>query len=146
VDARALPGENPATSREVEVDRRVVVVGAALLLIAVVGVGGWAAMNRQVPTPAAPEVRVGKEPGPSIDRPPEAREQVVVRYADGVTDERISSFEAQHGLRLAKEIPAVHARVYDVPAGHGTKEVIGWFTGEPGLVEYAERNGRMEAK
>ncbi len=108
----------------------------------------------EAPEPAPPltqdprgkGIRPGKQPGSSIDRPPSGSEQVVVKYADGVTEAQIASFEAKHGLKMANEIPAVRARVYDVPAGQTTQTVIGWFTSEPGLVAYAERNGTVQAQ
>lgn len=161
MDGGLHPGENLVAFGEDTMDTRVLVGAAALGLVALAGVGGWALMQSQTtppptppvaaPVPTAPprtkaDIRAGKQPDVTVGQPPAGQEQVVVKYAEGVTDERISAFEAQHGLKLAKEIPAIKAKVYDVPAGHGTTEVIGWFTSEAGLVAYAERNGSMQMK
>ncbi len=116
-------------------DRRVGFVTGAVVAIALAGVGGWLAMRDQVPR------------GVPVPPPPRSApaEQVVVKYASDASAERVHAFERAHGLHLAKELPQIRAKVYDVPVGATSAQVIGWFTSEPGLVAYAEPNGTVQA-
>jgi hypothetical protein len=111
----------------------VLVVVAALILVVGAGLGGWFAMRAQVHPPPPPR------PAPA------SSEQVVVKYAPDVALDRIQSFETAHHLQRVNELPKIGAVVYAVPAGETPDAVIGWFTGEAGLVAYAERNGRVQA-